>query len=623
MSTKHCVEIGCEHIGFARAAELKRHVDEVHGPRLMCPYCSWKGTKRKARHYDHIKKHHSTIPGQSLPASDDHSLTKTLSLINIIKDLPIGSFNIPESSSTQNRNKQSSDKYDQSSTEWATASNGSDSTEHATTYQVTTVGIDSIRNGHSVPYEREGQMSLDEPSRNLQSSMRLKTRLFSDEGQMCSGAVQPTEISGVNEPQSTTPRVSYVFRATTPPNIDEWLSTLKRRPPEAPSKQAGSKEGISKSGTPVSSEWPTLSSTDEALTDNGEETLELANIFTTNYRQNEQIARSSIMQRRSRSSSVASDNESIFSMTSNSTCQSSNYDAMGAIEEFRTILLQDAELRPAFTIAKDSIDIQTLKTELHRMLKNYSKDLLKEAHAPMKKGAIYFVRKFRRRIAYQVGDQLYDDVLGLSSSQSRAPLSHYVSGDEIDSSEDEDEEDDDEGEFQRMKDFLLNGLAFTTFKIQLVLFLSSLPQRSVNQEQMLLAEEVVDKIDVMKEMPEVARSDDHCATEQVLDAESTETVDECGKHAELLPSSLEFCAANNRLWIPNKISWLLCLLYSAFLKYQRPSRETGQRRIEWQCVSGLFSSATQILIMTRIVEHFYTAISMMEIPTSSMSWKDM
>jgi hypothetical protein len=120
-------------------------------------------------------------------------------------------------------------------------------------------------------------------------------------------------------------------------------------------------------------------------------------------------------------------------------------------------------------VARERIDAQTFKIELHGMLRIYSQSLRKEAEAPLQKTAIQFVRRYRRKIAYRIGDDLFAD------APSKTPAENAIVAPRLPipiiESSDDDDGDDAVEDFQRMKDFLVNSLAFKRLKEQLIRFL--------------------------------------------------------------------------------------------------------------------------------------------------------
>lgn len=172
------------------------------------------------------------------------------------------------------------------------------------------------------------------------------------------------------------------------------------------------------------------------------------------------------------SSAATFDNASVFSNQSTSTSQSSVYDPVGAAEDFIALLLSDTQLHPLFLIAREPIDQQVFRAELRQLLRRYSEDLLKEAHGPLDKTAIEFVRRYRRRIAYAVGGDAYQNDGGTSVKSNKddaviTRLQHLpglIVVQDSDSFGDETEHDEEQSNLQRVKNFLFNDPEFENFR---------------------------------------------------------------------------------------------------------------------------------------------------------------
>jgi hypothetical protein len=89
----------------------------------------------------------------------------------------------------------------------------------------------------------------------------------------------------------------------------------------------------------------------------------------------------------------------VFSAEGASTAPSSIHDSFGALEELQILFMKDFELRALLAKARATFDDQTFKIELHRLLKDYSRDLHKEAQGNLERAAVGFVRRYRRRVA--------------------------------------------------------------------------------------------------------------------------------------------------------------------------------------------------------------------------------
>lgn len=99
---------------------------------------------------------------------------------------------------------------------------------------------------------------------------------------------------------------------------------------------------------------------------------------------------------------------------------------------------------------------------------------------PAEKNAIKFVRRYRRKIASHLADDLYKDTPAeIKTEQIHRPL---ISTIQSETSEEEEEDDELAEDFQRMKDFLINSQAFRKFKAQLIDFLVLKTTSPANRE---------------------------------------------------------------------------------------------------------------------------------------------
>jgi hypothetical protein len=299
------------------------------------------------------------------------------------------------------------------------------------------------------------------------------------------------------------------------------------------------------------------------------------------------------------SSMITFDNASIFSNQSTSTWQSSVYDPLGAAEDFIALLLSDGLLHPLFSVAREAIDPQTFKVELHHLLRKYTNDLSKEAQGPLDKTAINFVRRYRRRIAYAVGDDVYQD----DAEKKRGKLRVVQ---DSDSSDDENENDEELSNFQRVKEFLINSRAFERFKAGFVEFilrwklfsptieeLERLPTKDSDPSRSL--------VDATEANVEVQVEKPPCS--EPLESFSVGIVDE-GSFLSIpspqeyrIPGSFSEVYAENNAMDPNDVKdeiglfqKLHCFLARSF----RPATKPGFRRIEWFCVEFLGPSSKKV-----------------------------
>jgi Mpv17 / PMP22 family len=185
----------------------------------------------------------------------------------------------------------------------------------------------------------------------------------------------------------------------------------------------------------------------------------------------------------------------VFSAEGASTAPSSIHDPFGALEELQIRFMKDFELRALLAKARATFDAQTFKIELHRLLRDYSRDIHKEAQGNLERAPVGFVRRYRRRVAYAISDDLIGTkTRNLGGKVDREEYTqHYVqevspvetgttqadeipnsdepeeainSGeeDEINNMDPENQEHSTITDFQGMKDFLISCQAFSNVK---------------------------------------------------------------------------------------------------------------------------------------------------------------
>jgi len=103
----------------------------------------------------------------------------------------------------------------------------------------------------------------------------------------------------------------------------------------------------------------------------------------------------------------AADDASIFSLPDSLSSRSSLHDLLGPIEEFAAMLIDDADLRIHYPSLRQTFEFSEFKSELHRLLKAFSKDLSKEASIPIEKESVRFITQQRRRISHAVGQEVF------------------------------------------------------------------------------------------------------------------------------------------------------------------------------------------------------------------------
>jgi len=292
--------------------------------------------------------------------------------------------------------------------------------------------------------------------------------------------------------------------------------------------------------------------------------------------------------------SVISDNASIFSIESNSSWQSSVYDTLGAAQEFGLLLLNDEELKPLFNVARERIDAQKFKIELHGLLRIYSQNLRKEAESPLQKTAIQFVRKYRRKIAYRIGDDLFADTAVETPAENAVVVPHIPV--QITESSDEDDGNDENEDFQFMKDFLVNSLAFGGLKKQLIKFLvTDTPLLLEPPDALVPKATTPHQPDNTADLePPKSSSSEPSLPEGILRRdmvqESKSFYDDKGCEATdiFLPGSFpteEFDISTSPDVTLNALAYFRWA-YANVTRHLRKPSEPGFKRIEWTCVGA-------------------------------------
>jgi len=100
-------------------------------------------------------------------------------------------------------------------------------------------------------------------------------------------------------------------------------------------------------------------------------------------------------------------NASIFSLSDNLLSKSSLHNLLGLIEEFASMLIDDAELNIQYQSLRRTFEFSEFKSELHRLLKMFSKNLSKEASIPIEKNSVRFISQQRRRFSQIVGQEVF------------------------------------------------------------------------------------------------------------------------------------------------------------------------------------------------------------------------
>ncbi|KAE9371103.1 hypothetical protein N431DRAFT_19530 [Stipitochalara longipes BDJ] len=91
----------------------------------------------------------------------------------------------------------------------------------------------------------------------------------------------------------------------------------------------------------------------------------------------------------------SADDASIFSLPDSLSSKSSLHDLLAPTEQFATMLIDDAKLTIQYQSLRQIFDFPLFKSELHHLLKLFSKDLSKEASIPIEKESVRFISQQR------------------------------------------------------------------------------------------------------------------------------------------------------------------------------------------------------------------------------------
>jgi hypothetical protein len=166
-------------------------------------------------------------------------------------------------------------------------------------------------------------------------------------------------------------------------------------------------------------------------------------------------------QRLSRTSSLASIAESIFSLASGSSNLKSSVRRIdGASEQFAWLLIGDSHLQPLWQEASTNLPLDRLERNLARLLKIFAAELKEEAVTIQERRLAQFVRVEAKRSANLICQEIHTNEQPLELNQKALE----------DSGSDGD---DDEAllDFKHLEKFILNSKAFETFRTNLLQFI--------------------------------------------------------------------------------------------------------------------------------------------------------
>ncbi|KAH8597167.1 hypothetical protein B0O99DRAFT_618150 [Bisporella sp. PMI_857] len=173
--------------------------------------------------------------------------------------------------------------------------------------------------------------------------------------------------------------------------------------------------------------------------------------------------------RLSRSSSLASISESIFSTASGSS-KSSIRGFEGASEQLAWLLIEDSKLQPLWHEAAVTVPLDRLERNLTRLLKIFAAELKEEAVTVQERRLAQVVRAEAKHSAHLIGREI------------DANEELWESNQKLEESE-SDDRDDEPLNFKQLEKFLINSLAFEAFRKNLRQFVSPELQASVSKEE--------------------------------------------------------------------------------------------------------------------------------------------
>ena len=321
-------------------------------------------------------------------------------------------------------------------------------------------------------------------------------------------------------------------------------------------------------------------------------------------------------------SELSADAASIFSLPESFSSISSLNDLLGPIEEFAAILIDHAELNVQYQSLRQTFKFSEFKSELHRLLKVFSRDLSKEALVPIEKESVRFVSQQRRRISHAVGQEVFGlkekSLFGENTKQQQLnakeridqflrDLAQSKEGDDELSrvrrgDNSEDDSSDDEGELgnfpslEHVKKFLIESKAFEKLRSSVRELVMSqgetrpprlettsnedLKDPESSKTMMFNDNEELHRDDLIKEEHESATLDE--------DTENQDTRDS----SNFTPSLIQITEPRGSQTAigdgpegRTHITGMGKIIYRRVSRYLRPKVKSGYRRLEWQCVS--------------------------------------
>ncbi|OBT88499.1 hypothetical protein VE02_03469 [Pseudogymnoascus sp. 03VT05] len=284
----------------------------------------------------------------------------------------------------------------------------------------------------------------------------------------------------------------------------------------------------------------------------------------------------------SEASEASIESGSDFSLPQSFSSKSSAHGTVGATREFVVLLMENTQLRNFYSSIRQNFEFTTFKSELHQLLREFSRDLSKEALIPIERESVRFFSQQRKRVAHTIGQEIFgleDKSLLQSISQqqqldTRERIEKYLkdaaqakdSGVELslhqehmsnnNSSDDEDELEP-FSNLELVKKFLISSKAFENLRVS------------------------ISKLAAQGEGPATEMGSRH----NMIELESKVREDERLSNIGVTQSPL------SRMVIPElrtSVQAGRILQWSWFVhRLFRPKLEIGYRRLEWQCDCGM------------------------------------
>ncbi|KFY71421.1 hypothetical protein V499_08373 [Pseudogymnoascus sp. VKM F-103] len=284
-------------------------------------------------------------------------------------------------------------------------------------------------------------------------------------------------------------------------------------------------------------------------------------------------------------SAASMESGSIFSLPQSFSSKSSAHGTVGATREFVILLMVNTQLRRLSPSLRQNFEFTAFKSELHHLLRVFSRDLSKESWTRIEKESVRIFGQQRKRVAHTIGQEIFgleDKVLlQLISQQKRldrperiekilkdGPQVKDSSGDELSlhqehTSDSNSSDDEPFPSLEVVKKFLVSSEAFENLRV-------SISKLAAQGEESAI--ELRSRHNVI-ELESKVRKDEKLSSIRVNQSPLSTTV---------IPESQTIVRAgrtNDFATLP-RWPWFVHRLF-------RPKLEIGYRRLEWQCDCGM------------------------------------